>query len=78
MFCRNHAPGRRSEPSHSSPPLFDGRDADLAAGLWVVRLRAPFDRKLFPSASSEALRAAARTELSQLMARVMARSQPAA
>jgi ribonuclease P protein component len=57
---------------------FDGRDADLAAGLWVVRLRAPFDRKLFPSASSEALRAAARAELSQLMARVMARSQPAA
>jgi ribonuclease P protein component len=41
----------------------------LPAGLWVVRLRAPFDVKQFPSASSEALRAAARDELAQLLLR---------
>lgn len=46
----------------------------LPPGLWVVRLRAPFDRKQFPSASSDALRAAARVELSQLVGRVLARS----
>jgi ribonuclease P protein component len=39
---------------------------ELPPGLWVVRLRMPFDRKQFPSASSEALRAAARAELLQL------------
>jgi len=49
----------------------------LPSGLWVVRLRAPFDRKQFPSASSDALRAAARAELAQLVGRVLARSGPA-
>ncbi|ANH70857.1 hypothetical protein ABE85_23265 [Mitsuaria sp. 7] len=39
---------------------------ELPPGLWVVRLRMPFDRKQFPSASSEALRAVARAELLQL------------
>ena len=51
---------------------FDGHSA-LPPGLWVVRLRTPFDRKLFPSAASEALRAAAHAELSQLVGRVLAR-----
>ena len=46
----------------------------LPAGLWVVRLRTPFDRKLFPSASSDALRAAAHDELTTLVGRVLARS----
>ena len=46
----------------------------LPAGLWVVRLRMPFDRKLFPSASSDALRAAAHDELAALVGRVLARS----
>jgi ribonuclease P protein component len=32
-------------------------------GIWVVRLRAPFDRAQFPSAGSGALRSAARAEL---------------
>ena len=40
--------------------------ADLADGHWVVRLRAPFDRTLFTSAASEALRIAARGELETL------------
>ena len=48
----------------------------LPAGLWVVRLRLAFDRKLFPSASSEALKAAAGNELSQLLVRVLAHSAP--
>ena len=42
--------------------------ADLADGLWVVRLRAPFDRAAFPSAASTALQRAARAELEQLFA----------
>ncbi|MEO7152234.1 MAG: ribonuclease P protein component [Burkholderiaceae bacterium] len=43
--------------------------AELAAGLWVVRLRAPFDRLAFPSAASDALKAAARSELRTLIGR---------
>lgn len=41
------------------------RDA-LAAGLWLVRLRAPFSVKEFVSACSSALSKAARTELDEL------------
>ena len=40
-------------------------------GLWVVRLRSPFDRQKFPSAASEALRQAARAELAQLLGKAM-------
>jgi ribonuclease P protein component len=40
----------------------------LAPGLWVVRVRAPFDASLFPSAASAALRNAARAELDVLLA----------
>lgn len=47
---------------------------ELPAGLWVVRLRSAFDRKLFPSAASDALRLAACEELSALVGRVLARS----
>ena len=39
------------------------RRADLRAGIWVVRLRSPFDRTVFVSAASDALRASARAEL---------------
>ncbi len=46
----------------------------LAGGLWIVRLRAPFDRAAFPSAASFALRAAARSELESLF-RAAARSK---
>lgn len=44
----------------------------LPPGLWVVRLRLPFDRKQFPSASSDALRAAAREELQFLIRKIAA------
>lgn len=45
-----------------------GSEAAMADGLWVVRLRAPFDRKAFTSAASDALKCAARAELEQLLA----------
>ena len=40
----------------------------LACGLWVIRLRAPFDRKVFTSAASDQLKCAAREELDLLLA----------
>ncbi|MFT7722191.1 MAG: ribonuclease P protein component [Roseateles sp.] len=43
----------------------------MPPGLWVVRLRAPFDRQQFPSAASDALRRAVRAELAQLLGRAM-------
>jgi ribonuclease P protein component len=39
----------------------------IAAGIWVVRLRAGFDRTTYMSAASNALRAAARDELEHLL-----------
>lgn len=41
----------------------------LLPGLWVIRLRAPFDPKTFASAASIALRTAAREELGTLVER---------
>ncbi len=43
------------------------REAGLPGGLWVVRLRAPFDRERFPSAASQALREQAGAELARLL-----------
>ena len=40
--------------------------AELAHGLWIVRLRAPFDRARFKSAASATLHAVARGELDAL------------
>jgi ribonuclease P protein component len=45
-----------------------GAQVGLRAGLWVVRLRSPFDRERFASAASDALRAEAGRELQSLMA----------
>ena len=50
------------------------RELRLPAGLWVVRLRSGFDRSTYPSAASEALRQAVRTELLGLMAAAAQRS----
>lgn len=44
----------------------------LAPGLWVLRLKAPFDRQLFGSAASAPLRQAVRSELQTLFERAMA------
>ena len=41
----------------------------LPGGLWVVRLRAPFDRQQFLSPGSDALRAATLGELTELFDR---------
>ena len=45
--------------------------AALPPGLWLVRLRAPFAPRQFPSAASPALRAAAHAELEQLFSRAV-------
>jgi ribonuclease P protein component len=50
----------------------------LPPGLWVLRLKAPFDKKQFPSAASAPLGALARSELTTLLQRANARaSKPA-
>lgn len=51
-----------AERQHRMPP-----------GGWVVRLRAPIDRSLFPSASSEALRLSLHEEMSTLFDDVLRR-----
>ena len=47
----------------------------LLPGMWVVRLRASFDRAAFPSAASEALRRTARGELDGLLAKASRRAE---
>lgn len=47
--------------------------AQLEPGLWVVRLRAPFDRSEYPSAASPALRAVASGELAAVFGRAAPR-----
>ena len=44
-------------------------EASLTQAAHVVRLRSTFDRAKFPSASSDALKQAVRSELKQLFAR---------
>jgi ribonuclease P protein component len=44
------------------------RQAPLARGLWVVRLRSPFDKKTFASAASPALCEVAAHELETVLA----------
>ena len=48
----------------------------LLAGLWVVRLRAPFDKAVFPSAASDALKLCARDELEGLLVAAAQRALP--
>ena len=50
----------------------DRHHGGLQHGLWLVRLRAPFDARQFQSAASSALRAAARDELDALLTRAAA------
>jgi len=52
--------------------------AALPAGLWVLRLRAPFDKVRFPSAASDALKIAARLELDGLLCGAAVRKTPVA
>lgn len=46
----------------------------LEPGLWVLRLKAPFDRAQFASPASDQLRKAARAELALLLQRAAARA----
>jgi ribonuclease P protein component len=46
----------------------------LAGGLWVVRLRSPFDRATYDSAASEALRRAAAAELTAVLSHAARRA----
>jgi ribonuclease P protein component len=46
----------------------------LAPGMWVVRLRAPFERARFPSAASDALKREARGELDAMLGHAAASS----
>ncbi len=45
----------------------------LAPGLWVLRLKAPFDRKQFTSPASDGLRSCAHDELALLLQRAATR-----
>lgn len=56
---------RRHAPALASQERFGP-----ALDAWVLRLRAPFDRQLFPSAASPALSAAVRLELDELWGRL--------
>lgn len=49
----------------------------LPAGLWVLRLKAPFDRKQFESPASDPLRCCARDELAMLLQRAAGARGPA-
>jgi ribonuclease P protein component len=49
----------------------DHHEAKMSPGKWVIRLRAPFDVRLFQSAASVALRQAASSELEQLFIRAV-------
>ena len=46
--------------------------AQLAQGMWLLRLRVPFDPKFFKSAAPAALRGVARAELDGLLTRAAA------
>lgn len=52
----------------------DRHAGTLPAGLWVLRLKAPFDRDRFTSPASPPLRTSAREELSLLLRRVASRA----
>ena len=48
-------------------------ESQLPVGLWVVRLRSPFERTQFPAAASAALGGVAGEELAALMQRAIGR-----
>ncbi|HET9645699.1 MAG TPA: ribonuclease P protein component [Burkholderiaceae bacterium] len=52
------------------------RLAELPSGMWVVRLRSPFDRQQFRSAAGLALKQAVRHELDEMLDRTCRPSSP--
>lgn len=61
----------RSLLKHQIRAQADLHQSRLPCGQWVLRLRAPFDSRHFPSAGSLALQQAARAELAQVFAGVV-------
>ena len=61
----------RSLLKHQIRAQADLHQSRLPCGQWVIRLRAPFDPRHFPSAASLALQQAARAELAQVFAGVV-------
>lgn len=53
--------------------VFADQAVELAAGLWVLRLRSGFETASFPSAASDALRVAVRAELQSVLQRAARR-----
>lgn len=53
-----------------APLVWDAGRHGAEVDGWVVRLKTPFDRQLFPSAASRALSVAVRTELDELWSRL--------
>lgn len=66
----------RSLIRRQAKTLVSLRRQQLAQGAWVLRLRQPFDRNLFPSAASEALKLAVRTELHGLLDQIADQKPP--
>ena len=62
----------RSLLKHQMRAQADIHQGRLPHGQWVLRLRAPFDPRQYPSAASAALRDAARSELAQVFANAVA------
>lgn len=62
----------RSLLKHQMRAQADLHQAHLPRGQWVLRLRAPFDPRQYPSAASTALQHAARVELAQVFASAVA------
>jgi ribonuclease P protein component len=58
----------RSLIKHQMRAQADLHQDRLPCGQWVLRLRAPFDPRRYPSAASPALQQAARIELAQVFA----------
>lgn len=54
--------------------VMQAQASQLSSGLWVLRLRAPFDRQAFISAASERLRRVVHDELTLLVQRAAARA----
>ena len=52
--------------------VMDSHAGGLPPGLWVLRLKAPFDKQQFSSPGSDALNVAARAELQLLLQRALA------
>jgi ribonuclease P protein component len=52
--------------------------SQLARGMWLVRLRQPFSVTTYPSAASQALRQAVRSELDRLFQKAATHLEPPA